>query len=301
MIEILGILTRILDGHGYESDTGAHGHKGYNEKIMFSLIGAAVDIPWRVHKALGNLGAKLYFLRLPKSDKTEDNYFDELDEDFGEKVNKINSALLDYLEWFNTCPDMSMEKDSGLFKMPWNSEIDDSLSKRYLIRLGRLLAHLRGVVNTWETDDTSGTGYGYTFATIEEPDRAITQLRNLARGHALSQGRNYITLEDIRIVIRVVFSTADMARVKIFELLLQFKGRLNTSEITASLNIVNNTAKRTMTEFKALGLVTLNEGENENSVKEIILHENFKWFLTEEFKQLSQKIPPTTLYCQKKT
>ena len=262
---------------------------------------AAVDIPWRVHKALGNLGAKLYFLRLPKSDKTEDNYFDELDEDFGEKVNKINSALLDYLEWFNTCPDMSMEKDSGLFKMPWNSEIDDSLSKRYLIRLGRLLAHLRGVVNTWETDDTSGTGYGYTFATIEEPDRAITQLRNLARGHALSQGRNYITLEDIRIVIRVVFSTADMARVKIFELLLQFKGRLNTSEITASLNIVNNTAKRTMTEFKALGLVTLNEGENENSVKEIILHENFKWFLTEEFKQLSQKIPPTTLYCQKKT
>ena len=135
LIEILGILTRILDGHGYESDTGAHGHRGYNEKIMFSWIGAAVDIPWRVHKALGNLGAKLYFLRLPKSDKTEDNYFDELDEDFGEKVSKISSALLDYLEWFESCPDMLMEKDSGLFKMSWNPEIDDSLPKRYLIRL----------------------------------------------------------------------------------------------------------------------------------------------------------------------
>ena len=72
LIEILGILTRVLDGHGYESDTGAHGHRGYNEKIMFTWIGAAVDIPWRVHKALGNLGAKLYFLRLPRSDKTED-------------------------------------------------------------------------------------------------------------------------------------------------------------------------------------------------------------------------------------
>ena len=74
-IEILGILTRVLDGHGYESDTGAHGHRGYNEKIMFSWRGGAVDIPWRVHKVLGNLGAKLYFLRLPKSHKTEDNYF----------------------------------------------------------------------------------------------------------------------------------------------------------------------------------------------------------------------------------
>lgn len=29
LIEILGILTRVLDGHGYESDTGAHGHRGY--------------------------------------------------------------------------------------------------------------------------------------------------------------------------------------------------------------------------------------------------------------------------------
>ena len=43
-------MTRILDGHGYESDTGAHGHRGYNEKMMFTWIGAAVDIPYKVHK-----------------------------------------------------------------------------------------------------------------------------------------------------------------------------------------------------------------------------------------------------------
>ena len=122
----LGILTRILDGHGYESDTGAHGHKGYNEKIMFSAEVQLLIYHGEEHKALGNLGAKLYFLRLPKSDKTEDNYFDELDDDFGEKVSRINSALLDYLEWFESCPDMLMEKDSGLFKMSWNTEIDDS-------------------------------------------------------------------------------------------------------------------------------------------------------------------------------
>ena len=41
LIEILGILTRVLDGHGYESDTGAHGHRGYNEPMMFVWIGAA--------------------------------------------------------------------------------------------------------------------------------------------------------------------------------------------------------------------------------------------------------------------
>jgi hypothetical protein len=31
----------------------------------------------------------------------------------------------------------------------------------------------------------------------EEPDRAMEQLRNIARGFALSKGRNYITKEDL--------------------------------------------------------------------------------------------------------
>jgi hypothetical protein len=75
LIQVLGIMTRVLDGHGYESDSGAHGHRGYNERMMFVWVGAAVDIPYKVHKLLGTHGPKLYFLRLPKSEnKTEDEY-----------------------------------------------------------------------------------------------------------------------------------------------------------------------------------------------------------------------------------
>jgi hypothetical protein len=33
--QLLGIVTRIADGHGYVSDSGAHGHRGYDEDIMF--------------------------------------------------------------------------------------------------------------------------------------------------------------------------------------------------------------------------------------------------------------------------
>jgi hypothetical protein len=39
LIEILGILTRVQDGQGYESDTGAHGHRGYTGEYMFVWIG----------------------------------------------------------------------------------------------------------------------------------------------------------------------------------------------------------------------------------------------------------------------
>jgi hypothetical protein len=50
LTQLLGILTRVLDGNGYESDSGAHGHRGYREKIMFALVGASVDIPNKVYK-----------------------------------------------------------------------------------------------------------------------------------------------------------------------------------------------------------------------------------------------------------
>jgi hypothetical protein len=91
-----------------------------------------------------------------------------------------------------------------------------------------LLVHLRGVVPTWETRDSQGLEYAYTFANIEEPDRAMVQLRNLARGHALSQGRNYINMEDIPLLVNVVLSTASMERVRIFNTLLEFGGALTT-------------------------------------------------------------------------
>ena len=45
MTQLLGIITRIADGQGYSSDSGAHGHRGYDEDIMFTWVGGAVDIP----------------------------------------------------------------------------------------------------------------------------------------------------------------------------------------------------------------------------------------------------------------
>jgi hypothetical protein len=86
-------MTRILDGHGYVSDSGAHGYRGYNERMMFVWVGAAVDIPRKVHKHLATLGPKLYFLRLSKSTgKSEDDYYEELDDDFESKINEIRKC-----------------------------------------------------------------------------------------------------------------------------------------------------------------------------------------------------------------
>jgi hypothetical protein len=290
LIEILGILTRILDGHGYESDSGAHGHRGYTGEYMFTMLGAAVDIPRKVYRHLSSLGPKLYFLRTSTNQKTEEDFLKLLKEDnFKEKFNQLQAVLYEYLEYYESCP--IMKTKDNLPKIEWNEQKDDDETLAIIVKLGMLLAHLRGVVNTFQTKGTQGSDYGYDMPTIEHPSRAITQLRNLAKGHALIEGRNYITKEDISILIKVVLSTAPIQRVELFDLLLDYKGKMNSNIITESLGVTEPTALRIMTELKVVGLVEKNQKLNTNEF-EIKLKKEFNYFLTEEFQKLRKGFKP---------
>jgi len=233
--------------------------------MMFAWIGAAVDIPRKVHKMLTTLGPKLYFVRVPKvQSKSDDDYYQQLlHNDFDIKRSQIQLALTDYQDWFEACPTMVHDDkfNSTIKKMPWL--VDDGPDEcqknayRNIVKLGKLLAHLRGVAPTWQTKDTQGSEYAYGLSIIEEPDRAMLQLVNLARGHALLTGRNYVTTDDLRLIIKVVLSTAPLERVTIFDLLLANNGRLNVNQITDFLNVSEPTARRTMTELKVLELVDM--------------------------------------------
>jgi tetratricopeptide (TPR) repeat protein len=270
LLLMLGILTSVLDGHGFESDSGAQGHRGYNEDIMFTWLGAVVDIPFKVHKQLSVLGPKLYFFRLPKVEHDEDHYYNQKDDNFGNKVQEVRQSLNEYLEYFDTNPRIAFEYENELPKIPLDHTKDEEFAHRYIIRLGKLLAPLRAVVPVWETKDSQGSEYNYEIAIVEDPSRAITQLRNLARAHALSKARNYIKVEDIPMVIHVVLSTCSISRARIFELLIENKGILRTSQIVNFLNTTNPTARRTMTELKATSLVDMYDS-GDNSEKEIRL------------------------------
>ena len=90
-------------------------------------------------------------------------------------------------------------------------------------------------------------------------------------------------------------STGSIERVLILDLLIAHKGSLTTSQITTSMSISNNTAKRTMTEFKGLELVTMERTDptKSNSEYKITLNPKFEWFLTDEFKKLREEFKPT--------
>ena len=134
-----------------------------------------------------------------------------------------------------------------------------------------------------------GSDYGYTSASLEDPNRAITQLKNLASGHALSQGRTNITMQDIPLLIKVVLSTASKERVILFDHLLENNGKLDTINIKDHLLISKKTALKTMTELVILEIVNkLNMNSSNNNVFQIQLKEEFNWFLSDEFKNLRE-------------
>jgi hypothetical protein len=313
--EQFGIITRLLDGNGLETESGVHGKRGYYGNYMFTWIGAAVDIPYSVYKFLSTIGFKIYFLRLPRIEVSEDELVDQIttEKPFNEKMREIEKLLLDYLIWFEVCPiSISLQ---NIAKIEWNKSKDDISSIKIIARLAILLARLRGNISVYKStdrddlvipiiDNSNNTitainyseGFIHSIPTIENPSRANQQLYNLARGHALSHGRNYITEEDIPLIIKVVLSTGSIERVLILDLLIAYNGTLTTSQITMSMRISNNTAKRTMTEFKGLDLVTMErvDPNRSNSEYKITLNSKFNWFLTDEFKRLRDGFKPTT-------
>ncbi len=324
--EQFGVITRVIDEKGFESESGVHGQRGYHGSYMFTWLGAAVDIPSNVYKFLSTIGFKIYFLRLPRTEVTENELVEQLtsSKKFNEKMEEIEKLLMDYLIWFEICP-ISIDQNNNQAKIEWDTIKDDKDAIKIIAKLALLLAHIRGHVVVYKNTDyddrlpiekqqqqlTQQQGleqpvkqqpntdkkeipYSQAFShgvpIIEHPSRANQQLYNLARGHALSHGRNYITKDDLKLVIKVVLSTASIERVLILDLLIANKGTLTTSQITKSMNISNNTAKYTMTQFKGLELVTMERTttttNTSNSEYKITLNSKFHWFLTEEFANL---------------
>jgi DNA-binding Lrp family transcriptional regulator len=267
---------------------------------MFVWVGAAVDIPYRVHKMLATLGPKLYFFRLPYVKKRTQEIIEQLDENFEKKRKEVQWAVIDFLIWHEVNPRVFIdEEETKLPKIRWDSNADDKQAKHYLVNLGELLGRLRGHVDIWSEAKSSFkeheySEYSYSFTQTEDPTRATTQLYNITRGHALLEGRNHISLQkDLPIAIKVALSTASIERVAVIDLLLANNGQATLSEIASSFAMSKSTALKTMTELTALKVVDMETTEiSYNKTIKIMLKPEFGWLFGEEFKKLRQGFVP---------
>lgn len=318
----LGIITRILDGHGFETDSGAQGHRRY-ENTFFVWIGAAVEIPFRVWQLLGTLGHKIYFFRPVIAEKTIEQ-LEKIakDNDFPGKFKKVEEALLEYLMEFDSASVGSNSRidENRLVKVKWNENVhgEQTAAITCIAHTANLQRRSRGTVfvsqsktktrynsshssnandnkansksNVSDLIASDEADYDTDYPIVEDPSRAVVMLRNLALGNAISQGRDYINLQDASLIINVALSTTTKARSELIQLLLKKSGELTTSMIVNENKISAPFAKKTMRELAALGIVDISTvaGYNNSELK-ITLKDEYGWFKDQDFHKLFNK------------
>lgn len=286
LIETIGLLTRVLDGEGLSTESGVHGGRGYTGEYLFMVLAATTPIQPRVWKVMGNLGSRLFFLSMNSKDKSEEELVSQITSTAHKDKEKICRTLTK-----NYIHTLWSKYPDGI---SWDKENDDKECKRIIAKCSKLLANLRGVINIWPGKNysvslTENMTYDYTPPIIERPDRINQLLYNLARGHAVLEGRNKITKEDLKPIVELSIDSAPTARTKLFRALIENGGTMKTNEVQKSLKCSKPTALKEMETLKILGVAEMEQestgvvGEPESAIK---LTADFEWFVSDECKDI---------------
>jgi hypothetical protein len=272
LTDTFAILTAVLDGHGYISDSGTQGQRGYTGDYLFAWLGATTPLPWPVWKVMAQLGSRLFFYQMPDNSLTADDIATSLAggssyrtrlEEAREKVGEFLRLRLDAL--------------GGVRGVTWNRTADRGVLTE-IAQYARLLAQLRGVVSVakeYGSDEIAS----YSPPHVEVPTRAAAVLYNLARGRALLWGRQYVDNSDLPLIKHVVLSSMPTDRALLFRSLLRSDGAVATREAGQALKVALPTARKLMRALELLDVADI-EGEEVSGFR-LVLRPEWRWCLRE--------------------
>ena len=285
LLKNLGIMTRVFDGEGYESDSGVHGKRGYKGDYTFMFLAASTPIQPRVWKFMGSLGNRLSFLGVNSPDKSEEELADLLIQDdfkHKEQICRRTTRNLVLTIW--------SKHKGGII---WNKYEDAAEFRLVISRCAKLLAHLRGMVNVWNDGEGSEKQH-HTNVVIEKPIRNNQWLYNLARGHAVISGRTQLSLNDLWPCIEITLNSAPYNRVKLLEALLSHEGTVNTGVVEEAIQCSNPTALKEIETLRVLGIVEVQDvgiGNVGRPERIVTLTQEFAWFCSDECRKLRSMKP----------
>jgi len=282
LVESFAILTRVFDGEGLKRDGGT-GSRGYHGDYLFAWLGATTPLPHKVWSLMGKLGSRFLFLTMPDAaygkEKTRrvvanlrsGRVYRERKEQCREVVNRFLTSL-----W---------TESGGVRGVKWDNESTDENLLEWIANIGRLISLARSTVSVWR-ERYDKEEYAWNQPTIEEPDRLSTILFNVARGHALINGRTHLTIEDITPIVEIGLSSMPDDRRQVLQLLLSSPdGRITSAEVKDALSISSPTARAILEIFGILGIGTLER--NERPIPwDLTLAEEFHWARLKNFRSL---------------
>lgn len=285
LAELMGTLTRVLDGEGLNTDSGVHGGRKYVGEYLFMMLAGSTPLPPKVWKIMGNLGSRLFFLNLNTKEKSEAEMVEQLmTSTYKKKEDECRLMTRDFLY------SLWHKHSNGV---EWDKKNDDGEILKIIIKCAKLLAHLRGTINTSKDNASDSFDYGHITTNIEKSYRISQLFYNLCRGHALACGRMIIDKDDVRLLVEIAIDSAPVIRARLFRKLLDNSGGMTTTEVEKFLNCSKPTALKEMEVLKILDICYLMPASSDtagNREKIIYLNDDYHWFLSDECKKLRKII-----------
>jgi len=241
----IAVVTAILDGQGFISDSGAHGRRGYVERINFQWLGATTPLSPEVLAIMAQLGPRLLFYWVDRPAKDTDALVALASRTDGtQAAETCREAVQNYLRALYTLIPPGSVHSSAVTFSPTHL--------RWLALWAQVLTALRTTV--------PGKGKEQDVA-AEHAERALGILRNIATGSALVHGRPAVGDYDLAQVAHIAFSSGVAGRGRALRAVLTHGGTATTPEIEERARISTPTALRYMKELTAVGLAHFTEGK----------------------------------------
>jgi len=253
----LSIITRVLDGHGFTSDSGMHGQRGYAGDYLFTWLGCTTPFTDNVWQVMAQLGSRLFFLALdPIASPSVNDLVQTLSQPipYRERLEESKEAVHTFLDALFITYD-------GVRGVVWDPDAGGAV--QMIARLAELLAVMR-----------SRQGQP------ESPHRAAAVLFNLARGHALLYGRTQLTDADLPMVARIALSSMPAERRAVLEAYTKVgEGSLAVAQVREHAKVARHTAEQIMKDVGSLGIGTL-KAEGVGKATHLVLDEKWGWIIT---------------------
>jgi hypothetical protein len=273
LVESFSILTRVLDGQGLLTDSGVHGRRGHTGDYLFAWIGCTTPIPHNVWKAMGKLGSRFLFIEMPAEEQSDAELVRGAAGgiSYRDRVDLCREAVADFLEalWMET---------GGVRGVTWKRGADPEDVLLRIARFAKVLACLRGTISIWREGSGEDETYNFSTPVIEGPQRAMSLLYGLARGHALVQGRRQLTVDELPVVARAALESTPNDRRAVMRLLLANNGVVTSAQLQEALRCSAPTARAILETLDKLGLGRL-ENPGPPVAATFYLDESFRWLL----------------------
>lgn len=249
--EKVGILLNLLDGKGFSYRTGMNKVE-YIGNYRWNWLGGIVSIPPKVWEEFGTAGPRFNFYEMESQVQSlsraelKKNLHNMIHGKYSadEVIESLRTAQRAFFQQLNLDIDHPIVFDG-------TKDEDEALD--VIDEAALLVGQLRRHVTIKKVKGKNVINLG----DVEDPQRAGVMYKGIAMGHAVISERNYLTTEDVRIIVKIAIDSAPGKRGKLFKELVKGKGKVIIDEFMKSAGISRHTALKEFEIAEAIGLVTL--------------------------------------------